>query len=592
MYSVSNQYKIDINKGIRNLSYMRVFFGILDLSASGDTTPISNDEIVFSNVENIVDGTEITTHYATMEHNLFRMDGSVTLPPADGTYERQCYISNQLCDDNGYFAGNNPIISMTFSEPHSVIGLTLTFDAFNKEHPELLRILAYDGNESLILDETLTIDNYEYTFSTPIDDFYKIELEFLKMRIPNRRARLQEVMFGLVKTYTSDDIISSVQSSDVDIVASKLPLETFKVEVNNIDKSYNVDNPTGIYKYIEEQQPVAVEYGYELSNGEIEWIIGGSYVTTGEVTTSKSTATIPCSSVLNYLTQTYYKGMYYPNGISMYQLATDVLVDADLTLLSTQYGWKLDESLHNIYTKAPLPKVSHRECLQLIANASGCVLYTDRDGHIRIQKASKDVNDFKIDFTSFSDIPTSRKRPPLFAIDIKIRDFNIKETVEELHKTTVTMYGNNRRMLFEYNNAVDVSAVVTNGTLVSAEYYAGACYLTINGNGQVNVVISGKKLEEKTRVVTYLKNIDGEIAEIDNPLVTSDDVANNLNVVMTDYLTKRSIYDSSYRGNVELDVGDIIYTDSNFSKDLESRILKHEISFDGTMKGKITYLVE
>lgn len=39
-------------------------------------------------------------------------------------------------------------------------------------------------------------------------------------------------------------------------------------------------------------------------------------------------------------------------------------------------------ALKDVKTKAPMPVLSHRECLQIIANAGRCVLYTDANGVI------------------------------------------------------------------------------------------------------------------------------------------------------------------------------------------------------------------
>jgi hypothetical protein len=87
------------------------------------------------------------------------------------------------------------------------------------------------------------------------------------------------------------------------------------------------------------------------------------------------------------MTNTYYKGVYNPDGTSLYDLAVDVLTDANLPLLKDgSVRWSIDESLKTIRTVAPLPLDTHANCLQLIANAGGCVIRPDRDGILRIEK--------------------------------------------------------------------------------------------------------------------------------------------------------------------------------------------------------------
>ena len=61
----------------------------------------------------------------------------------------------------------------------------------------------------------------------------------------------------------------------------------------------------------------------------------------------------------------------------------DVFTDAGL---DSRY-YELDEYLKNVIVYNPLPCVTHKECLQIIANAGRCRLYQDRQGIICIQAA-------------------------------------------------------------------------------------------------------------------------------------------------------------------------------------------------------------
>ena len=75
---------------------------------------------------------------------------------------------------------------------------------------------------------------------------------------------------------------------------------------------------------------------------------------------------------------TYYRGRYHPEGISLYDLAVDVLKDAGV---DSRTYW-LDNYLKDVSVCNPMPVVSHKEALQLIANAGRCILYQDRSGNI------------------------------------------------------------------------------------------------------------------------------------------------------------------------------------------------------------------
>lgn len=75
----------------------------------------------------------------------------------------------------------------------------------------------------------------------------------------------------------------------------------------------------------------------------------------------------------------YYKGLYNNAGVSYYDLAEDVLQDAGLT------DYYIDPQLKTLFTKNPLPRVQHKEALQIIANACRCVLSQTRFGTIQIK---------------------------------------------------------------------------------------------------------------------------------------------------------------------------------------------------------------
>ena len=97
---------------------------------------------------------------------------------------------------------------------------------------------------------------------------------------------------------------------------------------------------------------------------------------------------------------------------SLYDLAEEVLEDAELSaLVNPILPWVIDESLKDIYTNAPLPIDTHKNCLQLIANAGMCKFYTDHNGTIRLEKFEipETPTDFTIDLGLTYDRLLSRK---------------------------------------------------------------------------------------------------------------------------------------------------------------------------------------
>jgi hypothetical protein len=77
----------------------------------------------------------------------------------------------------------------------------------------------------------------------------------------------------------------------------------------------------------------------------------------------------------------YYKGTYTTTPKSYYDLATEILTDAGIS------DYYIDPRLKNLHTKNPIPRVQHKEALQIIANACRCVLTQTRLGAVQIKSS-------------------------------------------------------------------------------------------------------------------------------------------------------------------------------------------------------------
>ena len=84
---------------------------------------------------------------------------------------------------------------------------------------------------------------------------------------------------------------------------------------------------------------------------------------------------------MDYTESKYYKGKFYPNGISLYDLAVEVCIDAGIE------NYIIDNYLQTMHTKNPLPVEKHKNLLQLIANAARSIMRETRNGGIEIKSS-------------------------------------------------------------------------------------------------------------------------------------------------------------------------------------------------------------
>ena len=134
--------------------------------------------------------------------------------------------------------------------------------------------------------------------------------------------------------------------------------------------------------------------------------------------------------------------------------------------------------------------------------------------------------------------------------------------------------------------AQDIQISVSGGTLISSEVYARAADLVLS-SGTKTVVITGKTLTESSVVVSYPVALEGEIDKEENPLITSDEMSQALAAHVMRYLQMRNTYDTEYRGNPEMEAGDIIGLQTAYTPEMDALVLVDEITFNGSLKGKM-----
>lgn len=380
MKSVSNAYKLSMRGLLRNRSYVRITFGNVDTTAATDGEWVSNGELPFSEFETVDYPYQYGSPYAVLELNRWALDGKALLLPSSGTVQ-DGFASSHMSDAEGAFS-TPAVITRQFSTPHTFPGLTLTFDTRYQEWPLQITARFYLSN-ALVDTQVVPVTGVEAVVNTRAAQVDKVTITF-DMALPYSRPRLEEVLYGLNKQFVNKDIVSTQQKHDVDPLSRRLPTETMEFTIIDYEHNYDPDNPAGIYAYVDKNSPIEIQFGYELPDGSVEWIKSDKYVLNGKPTTKDNQTTFNGTGLIGSLTKTFYKSKL--GSKNLFAMAEEVLLDADLTL--TEQGthpWEIDESLKQMFTTAALPIDTHMNCLQLIAHAACCRLYTDDDNIIHIR---------------------------------------------------------------------------------------------------------------------------------------------------------------------------------------------------------------
>lgn len=574
-----------LRKPKRNLGFLKVKFKIVDPETNPDLS--SNSEEVFSDLDNIKE-TIIpqTKNYATLEKNFWLLNDS---QPIYGSEElEQTYISSYMSDKNCLFT-DKACITLTSSVYLTTLGLTMVFDDIDKNYAKKLNVKAYRDN-ALIMNKDYTLNSYRERLIFADNDelvrWNKIEIYFVESSLPYRRIRVNQLLFGIMETYTDENIINAESKEKTTMINSELPTHTFKFTIDNMNKLFNPDNPEGWYRYILQQQPISYEWGYQLDDGTIEWILGGNMLLTGSVDVGENQVTFSTTSFINYLTKPYKKGVYNANGRSLYDLAVDVLEDSNID--SSQYN--LWEGLKLLKTDAPLPKLEARQLLQIIATTGNCILFTNRENIINIQPFSYILSPYGMSYDFITSNPVVKVQSELHNAIIYINHYSIDEAVSELFKNESLEIAGTTKIEIEYDLATDVSTTITGGTIVSSNYYGRYAVLEITNNSDdpVSLKVMGKKINVSQTIDSKNYNDDGENIEYKNDLITQM-VESSKQVKLKEFIgnwyNNRNIYSFENRGDITKDTREILPIETDFSSSLIGYLIENNIKYDGAWSG-------
>lgn len=574
-----------LKKPKRNLGFLKVKFNIVDPETNPDLS--SNSEEIFSDLDNIKETTiPQSKNYATLEKNFWLLNDS---QPLYGSEElEQTYVSSYMSDKNCLFS-DKACITLTSSVYLTTLGLTMVFDSIDKNYAKKLKVKAY-RDSTMIMDKDYTLSSYSdrliFADNEELVRWNKIEIYFIESSLPYRRIRVNQLLFGIMETYTDENLISAESKEKTTMINSELPTHTFKFTIDNMNKLFNPDNPQGWYRYILQQQPISYEWGYQLDDGTIEWILGGKMLLTGSVEVGENQVSFSTTSLINYLTKVYKKGVYNSSGRSLYDLAVDVLEDSNID--SSQYN--LWSGLKSIKTDAPLPKLEARQLLQIIATTGNCILFTNRENVINIQPFNYVLNPDGMSYDFITSNPVVKVQSELHNTIIYINHYSKEDNVSELFKNESLEITGTKTIEIEYDLATDISATITGGTIVNANYYGRYAILKITNTGEdtISLKVSGKKINNSQTIDSKQFNDDGENIEYKNDLITQM-VESSKETKLKDFIgnwyNNRNIYSFENRGDIVKDTREIIPIETDFSNSLIGYLVENNINYDGAWSG-------
>lgn len=369
MLSATKAYKQAMDKPYRNHSYVMVTIGVINQVAQKRAYIGSVGGEAYSYLSNkllLFDSYDPDAFYVTMEQNCFSADGMMYFPPESSDE----FLLNQGVISYGILGA----ICIRFDAAYDIKGLTIDFGRiypvdFTVTNGSVTR--SYTGNEKSYWTTDDIFNGSSYLTITPT-----------AMSQGQDRLRILKVYMGVGIQFDNSKLTKVEKREYLSQIMEELPTLDMNMTADNHDKLFNVNNEGSSINYFEQGQEVTTVAAYELDDGSLYLM---DLCKTNLKTWSADDKTLKISTVdkIAGLDSTFYGGLYRSGGITLYDLAVEVFADAGVDTRD----YELDSYLKKVTVYNPLPCSSHKECLQLIANAGRCKLYQKRDGVIAIKAA-------------------------------------------------------------------------------------------------------------------------------------------------------------------------------------------------------------
>ena len=406
MITTSDSWKLIHKRPFLPETFVEISCGMTDVGINDLLEVRSEDEAVFSKAENTIKSTGSLSfaRYATLEHNLWVLDGSRNIIPDSGPYNTP-----------GYVSGSSVPASIVFSLPEvratPVPGLTITWSSEYGEYAVNFTVSAKNGDRVIAFTEVTGNTTTVTEVDMELVNYDSVVIEVTKWSLPDHRVRIERVAFGHVVVFNKSDILSFSHEQHGCLNSGEIPKNRIEFTLDNTDGRWNPNNPTGIGKYLSERQQITVRYGLDV-NGKTEWIPAGKwYLSEWSAPANGLEAFFSARDVFEFMLNEPYTG---DSTGSLKHLLSEAFSVADLP---DDFVSNIDSSLGS-YTATLEGEHTVAEVVQLCANAGYCVLWQDRNGVLNIVPLNETYSGYSIESDLSYSHPEVTLSKPLKAVSV------------------------------------------------------------------------------------------------------------------------------------------------------------------------------
>ena len=403
---------------------LEAVFELVDVDASTPATATGSKGTFFSMPFQTHDKISyMTRKTATVEPNEWKLDGSYFLVKENLDNDEIGYWSQDLSDEDGNIEIH---LYFEFATRQTSRGITVIFDDRTENYATDFKVIAYGDTGNVIAEATVTgNDSYIAAADMLAEKYKKLEIIFTKTNKPKRRIRVVEVVFGYLKTFSNDDIVSLNVDYETSLYGNALPTNRLSLTIDNSDRRYNIINPTGIYRYLQKGQ--GINASVLIDGNRVQ--LGRFYFDSSRSDDNSMTVAITAYDKIYLLSDA--KISVGGTGTWTLAQAVEAIVKASNISINTYID---PEIADRVIGRGIPPNTTVREALRLVAQAARCVCYFNRVDILSfIEPKIGDVVDY-LDNDKMAQLPTISDTGLINSVEIESRNDYDEDAEEKVYK--------------------------------------------------------------------------------------------------------------------------------------------------------------
>ena len=461
-------------------TYCRAEMKFIDVTALADATITTNDNQGIGSVGLFADQTK-QSDYGTFELNQFILDGSKSVLPDNPN--DIAFWNDSLSKDDCSFE-TNPKITITFREQHTSAAITLYFE---DNPPAELKITWYTIAGTKLVTETFYPDSLIYVCNKQVQNYGKIEIEFVRTSFPHRYIKLQYILYGKYIVWDKDMIQTAKVQEDIDVTSATLSINEADISIVDMNNDFDTENENGAWKSVQKTQEVTLS---EFKNGNM--IPMGAFFI-DDFSFSKNIAKFKLIDVVGLLDKyTFYEGQVYNN------VRAEVILNAIFATAGIK-KYTIDEEVGNILLSGYLAIQTCRKALQQVCFACGAVADDSRSDTIKVYKPDRYVKSTVGTDRKFNGNTKVSLEKYISGVNIEMKNYALEEKTSNIYKKTLPVGDTKITFSSPY---LPSSITASAGTLKEIK----TNYLIINMPDAGQCQITGIKYANTT--FSYEKSVD------------------------------------------------------------------------------------